>query len=117
MKNNYSTNDLDLIALARRFDINRNGRISLRELKIIFQSTLTNSVNSLNNAGIGTSIDFGRASRQDIFRSTNFSVASPKSKVNDKINVNSSYASTRPTFYSPSRSLTFLKHYQHLYPK
>ena len=44
---------------------------------------------------------------------------SPKSSHNDnKLNVSttgfSSY--TRPLFYSPSRSLSFLKHYQQLYP-
>ena len=99
-----TANESDLIALTRRFDINRNGRISLRELRTILQAE--NNQNSQEDL---------RASRLSEFSKS--VVSSPKSSYRDVNPLTASTSSySRPLFYSPNRSLTFLKHYQELYP-
>jgi len=48
VRNNYSPSDVELNSITRRFDINRNGRITLRELKIIVNN-VTEGRSFVNN--------------------------------------------------------------------
>ena len=90
MRNSISPSDSDLDAIMRRFDINRDRRVTIRELRTICNNrdsrdTKTNGFSSLNN-------------------SVNRAMSSPRRKKEEPIK----------TYYSPSRY--HLASYRSIYP-
>jgi len=99
LRNNISPSDSDLTSISRRFDINRDGRITIKEVRTLCENTI----------GSGPRDDLKLSSSSTSFRRT---MSSPRRVKEEEV----TYSTPSRVLYSPSRSLTYLKHYQHLYP-